>query len=101
MKCLLLPVEPIGKSKAYALHPPYESDKDVFPPERVAEGKALRDYRVLELGITLGDAAELLSISVSDYSSLEHGRFTADLEEVRRVLKDGRDQVRASRIRRR
>jgi predicted transcriptional regulator len=66
------------------------TEVDVFPPDIVAAGKKLRDYRVMELGITLGAAARILEVTTSEYSSLEHGRVTADLDEVRRVLKDGK-----------
>lgn len=60
-----------------------------FPPETVAVGKKLRDHRVMDLGITLGVAAQMLGVTPSEYSKLEHGEVTADMDEVRRVLKDG------------
>lgn len=99
MKCSLTPVTPIGKKLVSCISPAQIVEEDVYPPERVAEGKALREHRTMDLCLSMGEAARILDISVSDYSSIEHGRITTDLEEVRRVLKDGRDQVRASRIR--
>lgn len=90
MKIQMTPVQPISKREAYCISPPMKMEVDVFPPETVAEGKKLRDYRVMELGITLGVAARVLEVTASEYSKLEHGELTADLDEVRRVLKDGK-----------
>lgn len=53
-------------------------------PEK-PEANALRKMRV-ELAMSLGVAADKLGISVTEYSGLERGMYTADWEEAKRRI---------------
>lgn len=64
-----------------------EIDHSTYPEEHVTAGKALRDYRI-ECKLTLSQGARRLGITVGEMSGLEHGCYTADLEEARKRLSD-------------
>lgn len=91
------PVAPIGHSVKRFLvsyangHGVFEErDTDDFPPS--PEGTALKEER-RQLGLSLGEAARALGISVSALSDLEHGEATCDWAQASATL------VRTARLR--
>jgi DNA-binding XRE family transcriptional regulator len=83
----LTPVAPIGRSKHRVLVGGKICELELNDYPKSPEAEAFREYRRGRYGLL--EAARKLGITATTLSALEHGEYTCDWSEARRMLEDG------------